>query len=403
MTDAARRILFVDDATDLLDGLRNGLRSERRAWQMRFADGGEAALRLLEAEPAEVVITDMRMPGMDGLELLRRVQQRWPETVRMVLSGQADLSTVIRASAVAHQYLAKPCDLPVLRGVISRALSTIDRLPVPALRRVLGGLGSLPLGPSVGRAMGVALTRDEVDLRALAPLVEVDAGMTARLLQFANSPYCGLAQPVIGVEAALLYLGSSTVRMLADTVEPLAPAGAGIDPTAHPALVRHAVLAARLARRLTRGRSCCDAAYAAALLHQAGELVIMSRLPERWSEVRRVAGREGRTRYQVERALLGADHAQLGAYLLGLWGLPADVVEAVERFHEPPGGPEPASVTLGMVRLAGLLAHELGDPDPGALSDEERGALEIIGGDDLPVWRSWVAEEAAALGLGPAR
>lgn len=394
----SRRILFVDDAVDLLDGLRNGLRGERRQWRMRFADGGEAALRLLEEEPADVVVTDMRMPVMDGLELLRRVRQRWPDTMRVVLSGQADLTTVIQASAVAHQYLAKPCDLSVLRGVVQRGFQVLDRLPVPALRRALGGLGSLPLGPSASRALGEALAADDVDLRALAPLAEADAGVTARLLQFANSPYCGLAQQVLSVEAALVYLGTSTVRQLVATLEPFVGPEAPPVPSAHPNLVRHALLAARLTRRIAPGHPCGDAAYAAALLHQAGELVLMARMPERWAEVHQAAVQTGRHREAVEAERLGADHSRMGAYILGLWGLPAEVVDAVDRLHGHAEDAAPPSETLALVRQGAWLAQEVsGHPNP--LTPEETEALARSAGDRLAEWRALATEEAAGLGM----
>ncbi len=406
MSAAPRGVLFVDDAVDLLDGLRNGLRGQRKAWKMRFADGGEAALRLLEEEPAEIVITDMRMPGMDGLELLKRVQARWPETARVVLSGQADLSTVIRASAVAHQYLAKPCDMDVLRGVITRALETIDRLPPPPLRRALGQLGSLPVSPRLLQELAAALAKDDVDLRRLAPLAESDAGVAARLLQFANSPYCGLTMAVERVETALLSLGPSTVRQLLDTLEPLrAPLG-GAEAAAAAALGRHALLAARLVRRLMAGRPGADAAYAAALLHQAGELVLSCHMADGWADVVRRAHLTGRCREEVEREVMGADHAQVAGYILGLWGLPGDVVEAVRLLHAHHGhagaavdGDGPLSPVLERARCAAWLAQEVtGHPDP-ALTPAEKEALARCAGASLDAWRGWAVEEARALGM----
>ena len=107
-------LLFVDDEQPILDGLRNVLRPDRRRWSMRFALGGARALEEMAAAPADVVVTDMRMPGMDGLELLRQVQAAWPDAARVVLSGYADLAAVASAASVAHQYLLKPGDAEIL-------------------------------------------------------------------------------------------------------------------------------------------------------------------------------------------------------------------------------------------------------------------------------------------------
>ena len=116
-------ILFVDDDPDVLDGLRNVLRPQRDRWNMSFALGGEAALSEMATKPWDVIVTDMRMPGMDGLALLGHVRTDHPRVARVVLSGYADLAAVAQASSVAHQYLLKPCDADALRDVIARALN----------------------------------------------------------------------------------------------------------------------------------------------------------------------------------------------------------------------------------------------------------------------------------------
>ncbi len=104
-------VLFVDDEVDLLDALRDALRRYRRVWRMRFVTGGAAALAALEAEPTDVIVSDIQMPGMDGAELLALVQKRYPATIRIVLSGSANAGIITRAATVAHRILAKPCDI----------------------------------------------------------------------------------------------------------------------------------------------------------------------------------------------------------------------------------------------------------------------------------------------------
>ena len=107
------RILFVDDERHLLDGLKRSLRSQRNVWEVSFADSGEEAVRLTEEQHFDVVVTDMRMPGMNGAELLARLSENYPDMIRLILSGHSDEALILKAVPYAHQFLAKPCDAEV--------------------------------------------------------------------------------------------------------------------------------------------------------------------------------------------------------------------------------------------------------------------------------------------------
>jgi DNA-binding NtrC family response regulator len=101
-------ILFVDDEPNVLQGLQRMLRHMRADWDMRFVDSGHAALDAMENERFDAVVTDMRMPGMDGAELLAEVRRRDSGVVRVILSGYSDAESVMRTVGPAHQFLAKP-------------------------------------------------------------------------------------------------------------------------------------------------------------------------------------------------------------------------------------------------------------------------------------------------------
>jgi DNA-binding NtrC family response regulator len=117
------RILFVDDEPAILDAIRRSLRSHRACWQMEFAPSAASALDLLAADAVDVIVTDFRMPEMDGGQLLTVVRERWPHTARLMLSGYSGLQELLTTGGLAHEYLNKPCSSEDLEDAIERALS----------------------------------------------------------------------------------------------------------------------------------------------------------------------------------------------------------------------------------------------------------------------------------------
>jgi DNA-binding NtrC family response regulator len=165
------RILFVDDDAPVLDGLRTRLYRESGRWTMVFVDSGARAIAELEKEAFDLIVTDMRMPGMDGAELLQNVSERWPQTIRMVLSGYAELQQALRLVPVAHQYLSKPCDTQRLVSAINGCLHLYTLLPHAELRGLVGRIRTLPVMPDVYSELRVAISRENVDVQEIAQLL----------------------------------------------------------------------------------------------------------------------------------------------------------------------------------------------------------------------------------------
>src|SRR4051794_15216106 len=209
-----QRVLFVDDEPHLLAALRRMLRSERDRWDMQFASSGPEALALIEAEPVDAIVSDMRMAGMDGAELLARVQQQWPSTARIILSGQADLGSVIAVLRSAQQFLAKPCEAAVLIAAVEGTLRMQRMLHDPALRELICGVVSLPILPAVYSDLVAALDAPHVDVPALAQLLGSDVATSAELLKLVNSAFFGLTREITSVESAVAMLGLDNIQAL---------------------------------------------------------------------------------------------------------------------------------------------------------------------------------------------
>ncbi|HUO71811.1 MAG TPA: response regulator [Solirubrobacteraceae bacterium] len=357
---SVKRILFVDDERYLLDGLRDALRPYRRHWAMSFVTNGDEALSRLAFEQHDIVVSDLRMPGMDGATLLARVRDVHPSTVRIVLSGQAELRMVARAAGVAHRLLAKPCEIGELARVIERSCALQDITERVELGRRAAGATSLPSVPRLYLELTELLHCGETGAEDAARIVESDPGMAAKVLQLANSAFFGRRNPVSGVREAVVYLGLEALRALALSAEafqrfPIDPPIPGFDVDG---LQRHCTRVARLAHAICGEEWDAEEAFTAGLLHDVGLLVLAVDDRTALIDALRRARTAVRPLHEVERERFGVTHAEVGAHLLALWGLPHPVTEAVARHHEPPKGDAPFD-SVAVTYIATALIEEL--------------------------------------------
>ncbi|MEM6330544.1 MAG: response regulator [Planctomycetota bacterium] len=337
------RVLFVDDEPNVLAGLRRMLRNRRAEWDMAFAEGGDAALAMMHEQPFDVVVSDMRMPGMDGAELLGRVQAGWPDTVRLVLSGQSDHELTLRAVGPAQQYLAKPCDPELLYGTIMKTCGVRSRLDTAPIRELVGEIGWFPSLPETYVELVAEMNSPGASIQGASNIISRDIGMSAKVLQLINSSFFGLPVHVDSVEHAASLLGLNVLRPLvlsSEVFRQFDDAQLGGFPLF--AFTDHSLCAAMLARRIAtlQGASAevVDNALLAGLLHDVGQVVLAKALPTQYAGVcDRARAGEGPL-HELEREAFGASHADVGGYLLSLWGLPIDIVEAVTLHHEPAAG-----------------------------------------------------------------
>jgi len=392
-----RRVLFVDDEPRFLEGLRRLLRTQRDQWEIACAPSGESALALMEASPFDVIVSDMRMPGMDGAALLSLVREKYPQVVRIILSSQAELSTALRVVPVAHQFLSKPCDAQMLRVAIERACHLKALLHDDSIRSMVGGLGELPSLPRTYHALTLALADPNTSIQKVAAIVEFDVGIAAKILQLVNSAFFGIARSITNIQGAVGYLGVSTLRSLVLSVEVFrvfAPKGP-IQGFSLEDLQRHARLTSYLAARLPVPSHLVDITMVAGILHDVGKLIMAWKLTGRFKKLMAEAEQEQCPLYKVEEREYGFSHAEIGAYLLGLWGLPYAVVEAVALHHAPDRVPHQNFDAASAVYIANLLAQEL-DSSPALSGENElQGDLEYLVSlgvqKDVPKWRAMAA------------
>jgi HD-like signal output (HDOD) protein len=330
------QVLFVDDDAAVLDDLRNMMLLVGANWDIRLATNGGDALKHLENGIFDVVVADLKMPGMDGAELLAIVRDQYPDAMRILMSGNADLTFTARLVPQAHQFLHKPCQPSLVKAVVERAYELGQRLADSELRRTLGTITELPRPPQSVLRLNALLDSPDTDVHDIAEVVEQDMALTVKLFQLVNSAYYGLQRNVRDIREAIAYLGLNAVRNLAVSVEVFRSlsATAGEDLQAVQELHERANQVANVAKKLVLDRDQANEAFVAGLLHDVGLLALVSCLPDRYRELRDAAQLSNLPLWDIETEVIGASHADLGAYLLNLWGLPFPVVEAVARHHD---------------------------------------------------------------------
>ncbi len=214
MTTQRPRVLFVDDEPHLLSGIRRSLRALAQEWEMTFVDSGAQAMAVMDAQPFDAVVTDMRMPGVDGAELLAWMHRSHPGTARIVLSGQAERSAVLVAAASAHQFLTKPCDAERLGAVVGRVLAVQRSLTDPALRDLLSGVRNLPTLPAVYEELMAVASAPDTGVNDVARVLASDVATSAEILKLTNSAFFGLPRRIETVTQAVAMLGLDNIQAL---------------------------------------------------------------------------------------------------------------------------------------------------------------------------------------------
>jgi HD-like signal output (HDOD) protein len=336
---SSKRVLFVDDEPNILDGLRRMLRSMRKEFEMSFATGGVQALQIMEEKDFDIIVSDMRMPGMDGAQLLAEVKKKHPHTIRIMLTGQADEESVMRTIGVVHQFLAKPCDPEMLKEILQKS-SALHRLMVDGkLKDIITEIDSLPSIPSLYEKLQSKLKDPEVVIEDIAKIIGQDLAMTAKMLQLVNSAFFGLYQKVETPERAVTLLGLDTVKALVLGVQIFSEMKHGKNAALIDMLWKHSmsvgVMAKKIIQAETDDTSLSGDTFLAGILHDLGKLLLLSKMRERYREVMDTARLEHITLYDSEEKILQSSHCQVGGYLTGLWGFPTSIVEAVSFHHSP--------------------------------------------------------------------
>jgi putative nucleotidyltransferase with HDIG domain len=358
------RVLFVDDEPRILRGLKRMLLRQVDSWDMSFATSAAEALELLERERFDVIISDMRMPRMDGARLLGEVQARYPYMVRIILSGNSDMDMIMRSVKPAHRFLAKPCDSPALVEVLNQAAMLSGFLQDEALASLVGRTDALPSMPEIYRELMRELERTDSSLERLGQIVAQDMGLSTTALKLVNSSFFGLRRSISSPVAAVRMLGLDVVKGLAVSVQLFSEFDLSKVPgVSFETLWQHCLNTGGIAKGIAQhegmAKNLVDECFNAGLLHDVGKLVLAAGSPDDYNRIIKTVRAESRPVHEVEYEMFGTSHAEICAYLLTLWGIDESIVRAAANHHRPRAQASREIDSLALVHSANFLEHQV--------------------------------------------
>lgn len=328
------KILFVADDFRVLDAIAREPRAD--GWTLEGTPSGRAALARLDAARFDVVVADVALPDLGGAAVLDEVRRRHPKIVRIILSGPRDGDAAMRAARVAHQFLAKPCTARGLTSVVERTVALQQLLADDTIRAAVGTLDQLPSAPRVFAELTEALEREDSTPDRITQIVGKDPAISAKLLQVVNSAFFSRGRPIQDLRTSVVRLGVNTIRNLALAFSVFASSRKVALPKTLTLedLQEKALRVAKLAGRIAKPADAAEA-FLAGLLADVGLLALATAAPGVLAQACAVASASDTRLYDAERSFHDVTHAEIGAYVLGTWGLGCTMVEAVANHHAP--------------------------------------------------------------------
>jgi HD-like signal output (HDOD) protein/CheY-like chemotaxis protein len=373
----------------------------RNEWDMTFATSAAQALAILDDHPMDVIITDMKMPEMDGSQLLAKVKQRHPNTVRLILSGHVEQETTIQSIQFAHQCLSKPCDVELLKQTLAKLFALRDILSDDSIKKIVSQIESLPSLPTIYTEIMAEMQSGDPSIKNVGAIIGRDISMTAKILQVVNSVFFGLPQKISSPRQAVMLLGLEAIKSLVLSVKIFSEFSQKkyswfkID-----AIFNHSIAVSAHAKTIVKHeqlhQDLINHSLMAGLLHDLGKLILATNFKDAYQQVLTESHNSDQQLWELEYATFGTSHAEIGAYLMGLWNLETPIIEAI-AFHHCPS--KSASSNLGLltaVHVANALDHEDDGPQDQEMQlpcDNEY--LDRLGvSERITEWREFCKENA---------
>jgi HD-like signal output (HDOD) protein len=334
------KVIFVDDQKVLLHAVQRVIRKSAKTWIVHYFDHASCALSWMQEHPVDVVVSDMRMPGMDGVEFLTLVKQRFPNVIRFILSGYSGSDHTLEAVKVAHQFFVKPFSTKSLVEALELTHSLYKRIRNPGLQSIIAAIDRVPTPRRVFYEINEAIHHPHTRLDDIAAIIERDTGISCKILQLVNSAFFGQCQQVMDVRQAVGILGLEIIKSLVLVV------GIASD---HKEVLKglisvdlfsaHSMEVAKHCQWMGKelGYSTLDqnTLFTIGLLHDVGRLILIKSYAELYTENGWQEDPYATQLHISQIEQLANDHAGIGAALIALWGLPPKIANTVAFYPTP--------------------------------------------------------------------
>ena len=372
----------------MLKGLQRTLRKMRDEWEMTFVSSSKEALDILCSGSFDVIVSDLRMPEMDGMQLLAEVKNKHPQVVRIILSGQVEQEMTFKSVKVAHQSLSKPCDADILKHTLNKLFGLRNLLEDDSIKRIVSQTETLPSLPAVYTEVIGALQLQNPSVKKVAEIISTDLAMTAKILQVVNSAFFGLVRKINNPQEAVMLLGTETIKALVLSVKIFSEfnqkklAWFNFDQ-----LFNHSMSVSMFAQTISKqehlDQGLVNNALMAGMFHDLGKLILVTNFQEPYQKVLTEAGKARQNLWDLEYEMFGTSHAEIGAYLMGLWGLEYPVIEAIAFHHIPAKSLSNSTGLLTAVHFGDAFDRLKNDPNDlngqNGLRQLDRGYLDTLG------------------------
>jgi len=356
-------VLVVDDEPKVLQTLRHVFSSMGEDWQFEFVENGFQALQIMAAQPFHIIVSDLEMPGMNGEQLLTEVKHLYPHTARIILCWNADRPVLYRLFGTAHEYLIKPCDPKVVQETLNRVFPRNHLLTSSSMAHLASQLSNIPSLPALYVELARDIGAENASLSRAGEIIAREPGLRAKILRLVNSKLFGLDRRVANLAEAAVLAGVETIKSLVISLKVFSQFDAAqLRACQLDGLWSHSWVTAVLARRICVKEKAdprlIDHAFLGGLLHDVGRMVLAANLTGLYRSALSMAKTKNILIHETEQAVFGATHAEVGGYLLGLWGLPDPVIEGVIYHHLPSQSLEQGFSALTAVHVANELEEE---------------------------------------------
>jgi len=355
-------ILFVDDEINIIQGLKRMLYPFRKEWIMSFCNSGEEALQLLASNKFDVVVSDMRMPKIDGLSLFTKIKELYPNVVRIILSGYSEKESILNLPNVAHQFLSKPCDAVTLKESIERISRLRSFVNNEKILKLISGISNIPTLPDIYVKLQKEINSSTASVKGIGEIISKDVAMTTKILQLVNSAFFGVSQKITDPVYAVSFLGFETIKSLALYVKIFSSLSFNdYNKFFAERVFQHSYRVGELAKKIIRSetydKSVLDTTFLGGLIHDIGKLILLQ-TPDYTEKIHKQMAANNCSFIEAEYELYETSHTEVGGYLLGLWGLPVSILEIAAFHHLPLKQEDVEASPMSAVHIANLLVNQ---------------------------------------------